>query len=115
MLEALAAGAPVVASELPTGASDIAINEDTAITVRPGDVDALAAGMMRVLADPVLANALRGRAKAHVDRHFTKSAIVAQTCSLIAGIIADQGPGGTRQSRSSDGCRSEQSAAGATC
>jgi glycosyltransferase involved in cell wall biosynthesis len=56
VLEALAAGAPVLASDLP------AIREvagESALLVPPGELDALAAGLRRLTADPELVARLR--------------------------------------------------------
>lgn len=49
LLEAMASGVPVVCSDLP-GFREVA--GDQAVLVPPGDADALAAALRRVLADP---------------------------------------------------------------
>jgi phosphatidylinositol alpha-mannosyltransferase len=54
LLEAMAAGTPVVASELP-GYANVARTGLDALLVPPGDSDALAAAIVRVLEDPSLA------------------------------------------------------------
>jgi glycosyltransferase involved in cell wall biosynthesis len=51
LFEAMASGLPVVATLLP-GVRDIVIPEETGVLVRPGDADALAAGLCRMLGDP---------------------------------------------------------------
>lgn len=63
LLEAMAAGRPLVASDLP-GYRSVVERGDEAVLVPPGDATALAGGIGRVLDDPVLAAALveRGRA-----------------------------------------------------
>ena len=58
LLEAMAAGTPVVASDLP-GYRNVATNGVDAVLVPPGDAQALAAAIDRVLADNSLADALR--------------------------------------------------------
>ena len=58
LLEAMAAGTPVVASSLG-GYLNVATNEVNAILCEPGDVDALAAALQRVLAEPELSQRLR--------------------------------------------------------
>ena len=57
LLEAMAADTPVVASDLP-GYSNVARAGRDALLVPPGDADALAAALRRVLTDPVRARAL---------------------------------------------------------
>jgi len=54
LLEAMAAGVPIVASDLP-GYRNVANPEVHAVLVAPGDAAALAAGIRRVLDDPSLA------------------------------------------------------------
>jgi phosphatidylinositol alpha-mannosyltransferase len=54
LLEAMAAGVPIVASDLP-GYRNVANPEVHAVLVEPGDAAALAAGIRRVLGDPSLA------------------------------------------------------------
>lgn len=54
LLEAMAAGTPVVASDLP-GYRNVATHSVDALLVPPGDPAALAAAIRRVLADPDLA------------------------------------------------------------
>jgi len=57
LLEAMAAGTPVVASDLP-GYRNVASQGDEAYLVPPGDVQALSAGLLKVLEDGELANQL---------------------------------------------------------
>jgi phosphatidylinositol alpha-mannosyltransferase len=60
LAEAMAAGLPIVASDI-AGYRDVARNGLEAILVPPGNADALAAGVRRVLADPDLAASLGAR------------------------------------------------------
>jgi glycosyltransferase involved in cell wall biosynthesis len=62
---------PVIASRLPTGIADVTIDGDTGILVPPGDPEALARAIERLLADRNLA-AQYGRAgRARALKHFT--------------------------------------------
>lgn len=66
LLEAMAAGTPVVASDID-GYRNVATNEETAILVEPGDSSALAAAMARVIADPRLSQSLVKAGLAHAQ------------------------------------------------
>lgn len=57
LLEGMASRTPVVASDLP-GYRNVAVTGREALLVPPGDVDALAAALRRVLNDPQLASSL---------------------------------------------------------
>ncbi len=58
LVEAMAAGVPVVASDIP-GYREVVTNEVDGLLVPPGDPDALAAAIARILRDPALADHLR--------------------------------------------------------
>jgi glycosyltransferase involved in cell wall biosynthesis len=64
LLEAMAAGKPVVASAIP-GTDEIVADGETGLLVRPNDSDALAAALRRVVSDP----GLRARLGAAAGRH----------------------------------------------
>lgn len=66
LLEAMAAGTPVVASDIP-GYRNVARPEVDAVMPPPGDADALAAHLRRVLADDDLANELRRAGSARAE------------------------------------------------
>lgn len=70
-LEAMILEVPVVSSELPTGVTDVAIDCETALTVPPSDVDALAGAITRALSDPLLRARLVESARAAVFAKFT--------------------------------------------
>ena len=57
LLEGMAAATPVVASDIP-GYRNVAPTGDEAVLVPPGDPDALAGALRKVLEDPVLAHRL---------------------------------------------------------
>ena len=57
LLEAMAAGTPVVASDLP-GYRNVVTPDREALLVAPGAPEALAASLSRVLRDPALATRL---------------------------------------------------------
>jgi phosphatidylinositol alpha-mannosyltransferase len=73
LLEAMAAGVPVVASDLP-GYRNVARPDVEALMVPPGDATALAAALKRVLEDPSLATNLRQAGDARAA-HFSMAAL----------------------------------------
>ncbi|WP_395446054.1 glycosyltransferase [Caulobacter sp. UC70_42] len=91
-LEAMFCGAPVVASALPTGVTDVSIDGRTALTCRPSDAADLAEKVQTLLNDRVLAERLAQSARAHVMASMTSAAIEAQTrnaieAAMIKGLV----------------------------
>lgn len=68
LVEAMAAGVPVVASDIPGYREVVRANVD-GLLVRPGDPGALADAMRRVLSDPTLASRLREAGRVRADRY----------------------------------------------
>jgi glycosyltransferase involved in cell wall biosynthesis len=69
ILEAMAAGLPVVASEVG-GIPEIVVDGETGLLVPPGDADALAGALRRLLDDPELRRRLGAAGRARVEEHF---------------------------------------------
>jgi glycosyltransferase involved in cell wall biosynthesis len=69
LIEAMAAGVPVVASHL-SGIPELVENEMTGLTVPPGDSRAIAEAIARLAADPVLRSRLAGSGRERVARDF---------------------------------------------
>ena len=67
LLEAMAAGTPVVASNLD-GYRTVATDDETALLVETGNVAGLASALARVLADPRLAARLTANGREHAQR-----------------------------------------------
>lgn len=67
LVEAMAAGVPVVASDIP-GYREVVRKDVDGILVPPRDPDALADGVRRVLTDPALAARLREAGRARAER-----------------------------------------------
>jgi len=76
LVEAMAAGLPVVASDIP-GYRDVTRHGVEGLLVPPGDPDQLAEAVMRLFDQPALAQTL-GRNGAARARHFAWDAIVDQ-------------------------------------
>lgn len=76
LLEAMAAGVPAVAT-LVGGIPEIVTHEESALLVPPGDPDALAAALLRILVEePALGETLARRARALVLERHTPQARV---------------------------------------
>lgn len=67
LAEAMAAGTPVVASDLP-GYRNVVADGDEAVLVPPGDAAALAAALARTLTEPALAQALAAAGRRRAEQ-----------------------------------------------
>jgi phosphatidylinositol alpha-mannosyltransferase len=85
LLEAMAAGAPLVASDID-GYRQVAADGVEAVLVRPGDPSALAAGIRRVLGDSSLRDGLveRGRERAE---QFSMVALAETYLGIYRGLL----------------------------
>jgi colanic acid/amylovoran biosynthesis glycosyltransferase len=72
LMEAMAAGLPVVASRL-SGIPELVADGESGLLVPPGDPDALAAALARLAADPALRSRLGQAARARVAADFDVS------------------------------------------
>jgi glycosyltransferase involved in cell wall biosynthesis len=86
VLESMAAGVPLVATALPANREAI---EDGVhgVLVPPGDPEATAAAIGRLLDDPVLANRLGEAARARAIQHFSLEAQGAATMQLYDELL----------------------------
>ena len=82
-MEAMLGGVPVVASNLPTGVTDVALDEKTALLASPGDVTGLASQINRILVNPQLAQELSQAARTHILASMTHQKVGAQMVSLF--------------------------------
>jgi len=78
LLEAMAAGLPVVATAVP-GTMDVVTDPSLGVLVPPHDAGALAAGIARLLDHPDEARGMALAGQAHVRRHFDLGSMVAAT------------------------------------
>lgn len=84
LIEAMAAGTPVVASALD-GYRNVATHEVDALLVPPGDADALADALRRVLSDRELASTLSAAGERRAD-DFAMSALAARYVAIYERI-----------------------------
>lgn len=88
LLEAMAAEVPVVATAVG-GIPEIVTDGESALLVQPGDPQALAAAMQRLLEDPALAAALVRRARAVIRERFTPAERTRRLAAIYRA-IADE-------------------------
>jgi glycosyltransferase involved in cell wall biosynthesis len=83
----MAAGAPIVASDLPT-VREILDDGDNALLVPPEDPEALAAAIRRLLVNPGLADRLRRTAYEQVQA-YTWDARAARIIEALGTLLAE--------------------------
>jgi colanic acid/amylovoran biosynthesis glycosyltransferase len=86
LMEALAAGVPVVASDL-SGIPELVVHEQTGLLVPPGDATALAAAIERLARDPTFGVRLGRQGREHVSREFLLETNVARIEALFAEVL----------------------------
>jgi glycosyltransferase involved in cell wall biosynthesis len=86
LLEAMAAGVPVVATK--AGSVPEIAAQGTAQLVPPGDAEALAGAITRLLDDPGLRERQARNAREHVLAHYTAGACASATLSLYRRLLA---------------------------
>lgn len=89
MLESMAAGTAVVASAV--GGNIELASDERAILVPAGDVEALAAGLERVLADRAFRSAMSRRARQYVLENFTIERVRRQYSEVYAEVLTSRG------------------------
>ena len=99
LLEAMAAGCPVIASNVG-GIPDLVTNEVNGLLVPPGDRDALALALHRLLVDRELADRLGHEARATVRRRFTTEHALARLDQIYSGLGVQRRPARRAQSAS---------------
>jgi glycosyltransferase involved in cell wall biosynthesis len=93
LLEAIAIGLPIVSFDCPTGPRDIVGEGRGGVLVPPEDVDALAAALDALIADPPRRHALAAAARRRAA-DFELAAVGARVERLLAHAAALQRPGG---------------------
>lgn len=88
LIEAMAAGLPLVSTELGTGTSFVNQHEETGLVVPAGDVAALAASINRLLADDALRERMGARSMARATEMFSKEALIRHTLAFYEEALA---------------------------
>jgi glycosyltransferase involved in cell wall biosynthesis len=85
-LEAMAAGKPLVATDIP-GCREAVVNEETGLLVPPRDALSLAAALARLIDDPALRARLGAAARARVEENFSDAIICAKTLAVYESLV----------------------------
>lgn len=96
ILEAMYLQVPVVASEV-AGVVDQIVNEESGLLVAPGDVDATAAAIARLLSDGALRDRVTANAFARVQRDFSTEQMVDKLASVYSSVTARPRPPSTNR------------------
>jgi glycosyltransferase involved in cell wall biosynthesis len=94
-LEAMAAGKPVVSTDLGTGVGWVNRDGETGYVVPPRDVRALHDALGRLLSDPVLQKTMGAAAAKRISSAFTLERMIDDTLALYRDVIATAGHGKT--------------------
>jgi rhamnosyl/mannosyltransferase len=87
-LEAMACGKPVVCSDLPTGVRFVNQHGVTGLLVPPGNPEALAEALNRLLDDPGLRDRMGRAARERVEREFRAERMISSTLEVYREVLA---------------------------
>jgi rhamnosyl/mannosyltransferase len=88
-LEAMAAGKPVVCTELGTGTSFVNVDGETGLVVPARDAPALASAIQKLSDDPGLRARMGAAGRARVRAEFTREKMVARVMQVYAEVLAE--------------------------
>lgn len=86
IMEAMAIGVPVITTWI-SGIPELAVQGETALTVPPGNSDALAAAIKRLIADRSLCDRLVVAARAAVERSHSRETNAKQLAGMFRSLI----------------------------
>ena len=89
LIEAAAAGRPAVATAVG-GVPDVVADGKTGLLVPPGDHEALARAIRRLLEDPGMRKRMGGAARAHVRARFSIERLVHDLEALYGDLLASR-------------------------
>jgi glycosyltransferase involved in cell wall biosynthesis len=88
-IEAMSCGVPLVATTGGALPEVVGADGETAITVPPGDADALAAGVLAVLGRPELRSTMGAAGRARVQRRYTWRITAERTVEHYRALVGD--------------------------
>jgi glycosyltransferase involved in cell wall biosynthesis len=86
-LEAMAAGLPVVNTDVDSGVPEVSVNGVTGITVAPGDADALSRAMTTLLDGLELRRQMGRAAQERVNSEFTSDLMAARISAIYSNAL----------------------------
>ncbi len=89
VLEAMANGLPVIASAVD-GALEMVVDGETGILVPPGDAQALANAILRLLGDRSLARRMGQNGRARVAETYSLERVVGQMDKLYQALLGER-------------------------
>jgi glycosyltransferase involved in cell wall biosynthesis len=93
VLEAMAAGTPVVSTAIG-GTTELVVDGDSGLLVPPGDPHALASALRAVIADPALASKLGSAGRERVLACFTSARTAERVTAVYASLLGDRADDG---------------------
>ena len=87
-LEAMAAGLPVIASDIPTGIRQVGVPDQTCLLAPAGDVPGLAAVLGRVMAEPELGPRLGRAGRERFQELFTRRVMIRNLLAWYEDLLA---------------------------
>jgi glycosyltransferase involved in cell wall biosynthesis len=87
MLEAMAAGRPLVVNDAPGGMTDIVVPDETGLIVPSGAVSALAEALARLVADPAQRRHLGQNGRSRCEQRFSARGMVEQNAALYDELL----------------------------
>lgn len=90
LLEAMAAGKPVIATRVGA-VPRLVVDAQTGLLLEPGDLNALATAIIRLLGNPDLACQLGQNGRAHVAQHFSAEAMAKSYIGMYEQVLISRG------------------------
>jgi glycosyltransferase involved in cell wall biosynthesis len=90
VIEAMAAGRPVITTDLPSGVREVNVHDQTGLVVPLRDPEALAQAMGRLASDPALRARLGAAGRERMQALFTRRRMAEQHVALYERILANR-------------------------